>query len=90
MAVSLPDARELSDEVLESLRPRALRGRELGLTETAVADLLGVRCDGVTIDLFDLTSQLSPRVLVGRAKPLQRAMDQDCHASLRSLLRTRA
>src|SRR6266480_1634884 len=33
MAIPLPDARELSDEVLEALRLRALRGCELGLTE---------------------------------------------------------
>ena len=31
MALALPDARELSDEVLEALRLRALRGCELGL-----------------------------------------------------------
>jgi transposase len=42
MAISLPDARQLSDEVLQALRLRALRGIELGLTETQVADLLGV------------------------------------------------
>jgi transposase len=42
MAVSLPDARELSDNVLEALRLRALRGCELGFTEADVADLLGV------------------------------------------------
>src|SRR3954471_11094594 len=42
MAVPLPDARQLSDEVLEALRLRALRGRELGFTETDLADLLGV------------------------------------------------
>jgi transposase len=42
MAVPLPDARELSDEVLEALRLRALRGCELGFTEATVADLLGV------------------------------------------------
>jgi transposase len=42
MALSLPDARHLSDEVLEALRLRALRGRELGYTEAALADLLGV------------------------------------------------
>ena len=42
MAILLPDARELSDEVLEALRVRALRGCELGFTETEVADLLGV------------------------------------------------
>src|SRR5262249_19354485 len=42
MAISLPDARHLSDEVLEALRLRALRGCELGFTEADVADLLGV------------------------------------------------
>jgi transposase len=42
MAISLPDARQLSDEVLEALRLRALRGRERGLSEAALADLLGV------------------------------------------------
>ncbi len=42
MALSLPDARQLSDEVLEALRLRALRGCELGFTEAEIADLLGV------------------------------------------------
>src|SRR5439155_25019104 len=42
MAVSLPDARELSDEVLKALRLRALHGWELGFTEADLADLLGV------------------------------------------------
>jgi transposase len=42
MAVPLPDARELSDDVLEALRLRALRGCEQGYTEVELADLLGV------------------------------------------------
>lgn len=42
MAVPLPDARELSDEVLEALRLRALHGCELGHSETEVASILGV------------------------------------------------
>jgi transposase len=42
MALLLPDARELSDEVLDALRLRAVRGCELGFTETDVANLLGV------------------------------------------------
>src|SRR5437868_13155103 len=42
MAIRLPDARALSDEVLEALRLRALRGCELGFTEADIADLLGV------------------------------------------------
>jgi hypothetical protein len=42
MAIPLPDSRELSDEVLEALRLRALHGCELGFTEAEVADLPGV------------------------------------------------
>jgi transposase len=42
MAIPLPDARELSDDVLEALRLRALRGCEQGFTEVEVADILGV------------------------------------------------
>jgi len=48
MAISLPDARQLSDEVLEALRLRALRGCEMGLTEADVAELLGVARETVS------------------------------------------
>ena len=34
MVISLPDARQLSDEVLQSLRLRALLGCELGYSES--------------------------------------------------------
>jgi len=42
MPVALPDARQLSDEALQTLRLRALRGIELGYSEVELADLLGV------------------------------------------------
>jgi transposase len=42
MSIELPDARQLSDEALQVLRLRALRGIELGYTEVELADLLGV------------------------------------------------
>jgi transposase len=48
MAISLPDARQLSDEVLEALRLRALRGCELGFTECQIADLLGLARETVS------------------------------------------
>jgi transposase len=48
MAIPLPDARQLSDEVLEALRLRALRGCELGFTEAEIADLLGVSRETVS------------------------------------------
>jgi transposase len=42
MSITLPDARPLSDEVLEALRVRALHGCALGFSQNEVADLLGV------------------------------------------------
>lgn len=42
MSIPLPDGRLLSDDVLDALRLRALRGRELGFTECDLAELLGV------------------------------------------------
>jgi transposase len=42
MSIQLPDARQLSDEALQALRLRALRGIELGYSELELADLLGV------------------------------------------------
>src|ERR1700733_3655066 len=42
MAVILPDARQLSDEALEVLRLRALKGCELGFSQSDMADILGV------------------------------------------------
>lgn len=48
MAITLPDARALSDEVLQALRLRALHGCELGFSESDVADLLGVARETVS------------------------------------------
>jgi transposase len=48
MVVSLPDARQLPDEVLDALRLRALRGRELGFTEADLAGVLGVTRETVS------------------------------------------
>ena len=42
MAITLPDARELSDDILDALRCRAVHACEQGFTETDVADVLGV------------------------------------------------
>ena len=42
MSVTLPDARHLSDPVLEALRLRALHGCELGYKQDDLAQLLGV------------------------------------------------
>jgi transposase len=42
MSIELPDARQLSDEALQVLRWRALRGVELGYSEVELAEVLGV------------------------------------------------
>ena len=42
MAIELPDARQLPDDILQALRLRALRGCELGFNQCDVADMLGV------------------------------------------------
>jgi transposase len=48
MSISLPDARQLSDEVLEALRLRAIRGCEMGYTRSEVADFLGLARETVS------------------------------------------
>ena len=48
MSIQLPDARHLSDESLQVLRMRALRGLELGYSELELADLLGVRNETIS------------------------------------------
>jgi transposase len=47
MAITLPDTRQESDDVLEALRLRALRARERGFTEADIADVLGVQREAV-------------------------------------------
>jgi transposase len=42
MTITLPDARQLSDEVLQALRLRALHACQLGYSEREVAQVLGV------------------------------------------------
>jgi transposase len=48
MAITLPDARQLSDEVLQAFRLRALHAIERGFSESAVAELLGVSRETVS------------------------------------------
>lgn len=48
MAVSIPDARSLPDDVLEALRLRAIRGCQLGYAQKDIAELLGVSCETVS------------------------------------------
>jgi transposase len=91
MAVSLPDARQLSDEVLEALRLRALRGCELGYTETEMADLLGV-CRETVCRWWSAYTQggvgALPRPRSGRPTGSGRSLTDDQAAHIQRLLRT--
>ena len=91
MALSLPDARELSDEVLEALRLRALRGRELGLTETELAELLGV-CRETVCRWWSAFAQggleALPHDRTGRPLGSGRALSDTQAGCIQQLLRT--
>jgi transposase len=91
MAVPLPDARELSDEVLEALRLRALRGCELGYTEAEVADLLGV-CRETVCRWWSAYAHggvgALPRPRSGRPLGSGRALSDEQAGRIQRLLRT--
>jgi hypothetical protein len=48
MAVTLPDAREVSDDIIEAPRLHAIHGCEVDFTVADVADLLGISRDAVS------------------------------------------
>src|SRR5437660_7594159 len=91
MAIALPDARELSDEVLEALRLRALRGRELGFTETELAELLGV-CRETVCRWWSAYAQRGldalPQGRTGRPMGSGRALSDTQAERIQQLLRT--
>ena len=91
MAVPLPDARELSDEVLEALRLRALHGCERGYTEGEVADLLGVCRETVCrwwSAYADGGLDALPRARTGRPLGSGRALSDTQAERIQQLLRT--
>jgi transposase len=91
MAIPLPDARELSDAVLDALRLRALRGCELGLTEVQLADVLGVARETVCrwwSAYADHGVQALPHHRTGRPLGSGRALSDAQAEHLQHLLRT--
>ncbi len=84
MAITLPDARQLSDDALEVLRLRALRGCELGFTQCQVADILGVSRETVCRWWSAYTSggvEALPHERTGRPESSGRILsdEQACH-----------
>ena len=91
MAISLPDARALSDEVLQALRLRALRGCQLGFTEVEIADLLGLRRETVChwwSTYVDGGLDALPRDRSGRPLGSGRALSDPQAAHIQQQLRT--
>src|SRR5947209_7543929 len=91
MAIVLPDARELPDVVLEALRLRALRGCELGLTETQVAQILGLARETVCrwwSTYADQGVAALPQRRSGRPMGSGRLLSDAQAEQLQSLLRT--
>jgi transposase len=89
MAISLPDARQLSDEVLQALRLRALRGCELGFSESDVADLLGICRETVSrwwSAYADHGLDGLPRERTGRPVGSGRTLSDEQAARLRAIL----
>ena len=89
MPISLPDARQLSDEVLQALRLRAIRGCELGYTETEVAELLGL-ARGTVSRWWSAYAQHGERALpgdrTGRPVGSGRTLNDGQAARLRTIL----
>jgi transposase len=91
MAIPLPDARELSDEVLEALRLRALRGCQLGLTEVQLAHTLGVARETVSrwwATYADQGVSALPHRRSGRPLGSGRALSDAQAEHIQQLLRT--
>ena len=89
MPIELPDARLLSDEVLNALRLRALRARERGFTEADIADLLGVARETVSrwCAAYDSGGlQALPRPRHGRPPGSGRLLSDDQAAHIQDLL----
>jgi len=97
MPIELPDGRSLSNEVLEALRLRAIRARQLGYTLEGISSILGVALETVCrwCSAYEQGGQDAlPRDRTGRpvgsgrtlsdeqAEKIQQWMDQHCPDAL--------
>lgn len=91
MAIELPDTRQLSDEMLEALRERAIRARDLGFAVTEVAAVLGVSretvsrwCSAYARGGYDALPGDRPGRPVGSGRSLSPAQEQRVFEIIRS------
>jgi transposase len=89
MAIELPDARHLPDEVLKALRLRALHGCEQGYSEESVADLVGVVRETVSrwwSAYVDGGLDAIPQDRTGRPRGSGRRLDDEQSLHIQSLM----
>lgn len=89
MSFHLPDSRSLTDEVLEALRPRAIRALEKGWNECEVADVFGVARETVCRWWSEYRSggiDALPGKRTGRPRGLGRTLDDEQAQHLQQIL----
>lgn len=92
MAVELPDGRCESNEVLEALRLRAVRARELGYAVTDIAAILGVREETVSrwCSRYDRGGRAAlPGDRTGRPIGSGRLLDEGQEQGVREVIETK-
>jgi transposase len=93
MAVTLPDTRHLSDDVLEALRLRALRACERGFTQSDVASILGVAPETVCrwwVAYSDGGLEAIPHERTGRPQGSGAALSDEQAAQIQQLIDTKS
>lgn len=93
MAVTLPDTRHLSDDVLEALRLRALRACERGFTQSDVANILGVAPETVCrwwVAYSDGGLEAIPHERTGRPQGSGAALSDEQAAQIQQLIDTKS
>jgi transposase len=89
MLLPLPDARELSDEVLAALRLRAVHGCALGFTEAEIAEMFGVSRETVSRWWRAFATEgldALPQARTGRPLGSGRTLDDDQAHHLQELI----
>jgi transposase len=93
MAIELPDSRSESNEVLEALRLRAVRARDLGYPVVDIAAILGVRSETVSrwcVKYEQGGQEALPGDRTGRPLGSGRQLDFDQEARIQELIDSKA